>query len=192
MSGAGHPASTQPVGKGGPQTPKAQSDDSQSSVNATPPPPAPPDLFSDGVAAGGAAGSGSPGGAAEPQSTHTSPAVLEETGGTDDEQDDDPEEGAWLGPDDDDAECGWDEQNKAIDDKTIAFNKAIPVDLLDWDMQMQLGQIRARDPRIWKEHQESFAMTPPGAPVSVLVKATHSMSCLPRVRWTSVPLHCIK
>ena len=118
--------------------------------------------------------------------------MLEETGGTEDEQDDDPEEGAWLGHDDDDAESGWDEQNKANDDGTIAWNKPIPMHLLDLDMQMQLGQIRARDPHIWKDHQASSAMTPPGAPVSVLVKATHIVSCLPRVRWTSVPLRCIK
>ena len=146
---------------------------------ATPPPPTPPDLFSKELAASGAAGSGTPSGADDPQSTPASPAALEETGGTDDEQDEDPEEEAWLGPNDDGAESGWDEQNKAINDRTIAFNKAISINLLDWDMQMQLGQIRARDPHILKNHQERIAMTPPGAPVSVLVKATHSMSCLP-------------
>ena len=97
-----------------------------------------------------------------------------------------------MGHDDDDAESGWDEQNKAVDDKVIKWNEAIPMSLRDWDMQMQLGHIRCRDPRIRKEHQVSFALTPPGAPVSVLVKATHSMSCQPWVRWTSVMLRCIK
>ena len=176
MSGAGHLASTQPLGKGGPQTPKAHSDDSQSSVTATPPQLAPSrNVFSDGVAASGAAGSGTPSGAAEPQGTPTSPAFLEETGGTDDEQDDNLEGDAWLGPDHDDAESGWDEQNKAIEARSIAWNKAIPIHLLDLDMQMQSGQIRSRDPRILKDHQASFAMTPPVAPVSGLVKATHTM-----------------
>ena len=135
MSRAGHLVSTQPVGKGGPLTPQAQSDDNPSSVNATPPPP---HRFSDGVAASGAAGSGTLSGAGGPQVSPTSPALLEDTGGTDDERDDDPEEGAWLGNDGDDAEAGWDEQNKAMDLKVIAWNKLIAMNLLEWDMHMHL------------------------------------------------------
>ena len=53
-----------------------------------------------------------------------------------------------MGNDDDDAESGWDEQNKAINDKVSKWNEPIPMHRLDWDMKMQLGQIRTRDPHI--------------------------------------------
>ena len=90
-----------------------------------------------------------------------SPAVLDDTGDTDDQQEDDLEEGASLGNDEDDAEAGWDEENKRIDAKVTDYDKSIPVHLLDRDLQMKLDHIRSRNPRMWKTHQESFAMTPP-------------------------------
>ena len=52
------------------------------------------------------------------------------------------------------------------------------MNLLDWDREMKWGQIRSLGPLIWKKHQEGFAMTPPKAPVSVLVKALNGMSTL--------------
>ena len=181
MSGAADPASTQPVGKGGPQTPQAQSANDSSSVNATPPPPEMPTwpvppLVSQTPVQAVAAGSGTPSGAGGPHASPMSPALLEDT---DDEQDEDPE-GAWLGNDEDDADARWDEQNKKIDRRVTDHTKTIPMNLHNWDRHMKWGQIRSLEPRIWKKHQESFAMTPPTAPVSVWVKELHSMSCPPR------------
>ena len=180
MSGAADPASTQPVGKGGPPTPQAQSANDPSSMNATPPPPeraasSTSVPFSDGSGSGtpvqGAAdGSGTPSGGG-PQACPATPAVREDT---DDEHEEDPE-ATWVGNDKDDDEGGWDEQNKKMDDRVIYEAKLIPMNLLDRDREMNWGQIRSLGPLIWKKHQEGFAMTPPKAPVSVLVKALHGM-----------------
>ena len=87
MSGAADPVSTQPVGKGGPPTPRAQSANDPSSVNSTPPQPEHAAssnlvLYSEGSSSGtpvqaAAAGSGRTSGGV-PQATPQTPTALEE------------------------------------------------------------------------------------------------------------------
>ena len=137
MSGAADPASTQPVGKGGPPTPQAHSPNDLSSLNATPPPPelaasSTSVLFSDRSTIGkpvqaAAAGSGPPSGAGGPPASRATPAMLEET---DDDREEDPE-AAWFGNDEDDDQEGWAEPNKKICGRIIDEASPIPMNLLD-------------------------------------------------------------
>ena len=69
---------------------------------------------------------------------------------------------------------GWDEPNREIDQAIEEIAKRIHMSHLDWDYDMQWGQICKLNPQIWKDHQRGFESSPPNAAVQVMVKACHS------------------
>ena len=94
-----------------------------------------------------------------------------------DDQGEDPD-AEWKANDNKDDSGGWDERKVKIDARIIDHGKPIGRHMLDWDREMKWGQIRSLDPAIWRTHQERFAMTPPTAPVSVLVQVSYGMATL--------------
>ena len=80
-----------------------------------------------------------------------------------------------------------------MDERIIGTARPIPMNLLNRDRDMNWGQVWFLDQDIWQKYQEGFAMTPPNAPVSVLVMALHGMStlhvCLRNGKLSCVTLH---